>query len=328
MADMYPPKDRGKSLAIVGLLPYLGPALGPIVGGLIAERVHWPWIFWMMSIFASVVTVLGIVFIRESYTPVLLRRKAALESGQKSRDPSTVPSTAGCRGFFSRLATGLYRPLRLMVTRPVIQFIAVVNAVGFGIYAFMLSTFATLWIEQYKQSKTTSSLHYIAIALGTTGASQIGGRVLDWVYRRLSDRNNGEGKPEFRAPFLIPGVMMAPIGLFWYGWAAEKTLSWPVVDLGAMIFTLGDFMLGQGMLTYQLDEFAEYGASANAASRMLSNILAFAFPIFGPKLYGALGYGWGNTLMGFIAMVVGCPVPWIIWVWGAKLRALGRKQSE
>jgi MFS family permease len=79
MADMYGEKDRGKSLAIVTLLPYLGPALGPIVGGLATQLVHWSWIFWIMSIFNAVIIVFGFFCIRETYTPVLFRRKALAE---------------------------------------------------------------------------------------------------------------------------------------------------------------------------------------------------------------------------------------------------------
>jgi len=47
MADMYGEDERGKSLAMVNLLPFLGPALGPIVGGLVTYSIHWSWVFWM-----------------------------------------------------------------------------------------------------------------------------------------------------------------------------------------------------------------------------------------------------------------------------------------
>ncbi|KAJ8124467.1 hypothetical protein O1611_g9173 [Lasiodiplodia mahajangana] len=47
MTDMFHEKDRGKSLAIAGLLPYLGPALGPIIGGLVSQLIDWPWLFYI-----------------------------------------------------------------------------------------------------------------------------------------------------------------------------------------------------------------------------------------------------------------------------------------
>ncbi|KAK6954297.1 hypothetical protein Daesc_004264 [Daldinia eschscholtzii] len=256
MADMYHAKDRGKSLAIASFLPYLGPALGPIVGGIVVQLLYWPWLFWIVSIFDAAITVLGAIAIEESYTPVLLRRKAAATSGFIA--PALSPRQwAFWRDFLSRLLTYFKRPLELLIRRPVVQVISLVLAWNFG-----------------------------AI-------------IMDAIYGRLRDRpkNKGEGRPEFRAPYMVPGVLFIPIGLFWYGWAAEYHITWVMVDIGAIIFTCGSSILSQALLAYTLDIFGDLGASANAATRLLSNVLGFAFPIFAPRLYDRLGYGWGNSLL-------------------------------
>jgi len=328
MADMYRETDRGKSLAIASFLPYLGPALGPILGGVVTNSVAWPWVFWIMSLFNAAITLLGLFFIHESYTPVLLKRKA-----QKSEAGSVHTyrprSWSFWRDFFSRLSGNLARPVLLLARRPVIQVLAVLLALDFGIYTFLLSTFATLYIERYGQSKSVSSLHYIAIAIGSSASGQIGGRIMDVIYRRLRDRSpDGQGRPEFRVLWMVPGVMLTPVGLFWYGWSAECGVSWPMVDVGAAVFVLGSFVTSQALLAYQLDEFAEYGASANAATKLFSYVLGFAFPTFAPQLYEGLGYGWGNSLLAFVWIALVFPVPFALWFWGDKLRAWGREESE
>jgi hypothetical protein len=33
-------------------------------------------------------------------------------------------------------------------------------------------------------------------------------------------------KPEYRLITMIPGVILLPIGLFWYGWTADKGVFW------------------------------------------------------------------------------------------------------
>lgn len=153
---------------------------------------------------------------------------------------------------------------------------------------------------------------------------------MDIIYRRLRDRpkNKGEDRPEFRVPYMLPGVLFIPVGLFWYGWAAEYRIYWVMVDIGAIIFTCGSSIIAQALLAYTLDMFGELGASANAATRFLSNILGFVFPIFAPQLYDSLGYGWGNSLLAFIFVALGLPMPLLLWVWGERLRALGKKQHE
>ncbi|KAI0013863.1 major facilitator superfamily domain-containing protein [Xylariaceae sp. FL0662B] len=168
MADMYPPEERGKSIAIASLLPYLGPALGPIVGGLLTELVAWPWLFWAVSIFDAALLVVGLMCLRESYTPVLLRRKAASQLAAAQQMNSSLPpspsliSTAFWYDFFQKLSIYLLRPIRLLVRRPVIQVISFILALNFGIYTLILSTFATLFMDIYHESAATSSLHYIS----------------------------------------------------------------------------------------------------------------------------------------------------------------------
>ncbi|KAI8635403.1 major facilitator superfamily domain-containing protein [Xylariaceae sp. FL1651] len=387
MTDVFREKDRGKSLAIAGLLPYLGPALGPIIGGSVSQLINWPWLFYITSILDAVALLIGILVLRESYTPVLLRRKAARlgQSEQQqaadgtpiSPPPPPPPTTsmaqrAFWRDFFSQLGTSMLRPFQILVYRPVMHVVTLNLGLAFGIYTLTLSTFAQLWIGRYAQSPLSSSLHYIAISIGITLATQVGGRAMDWTYRRLRERDGGgarggrrrttrsvstttaaaaaaaaaagtagtntpvvassgklpPGKPEYRAPYMVPGVLLMPAGLFWYGWSAQYHYHWAVVDVGAAVFTMGSFTYSQALLAYTLDEFKEYGASANAALRVLSQVLGFAFPIFAPKLYDNLGYGWGNSLLAFIFIVLAFPIPLCLWVWGEKLRAIGRQRTQ
>ena len=223
---MFHEKDRGKSLAIASLFPYLGPALGPILGGLVSQLVEWPWLFYIVSIVEAVVLVLGILVLRETYTPVLLRRKAVTLSRAVEADLPTIatlPTTTQCRtawdDFFSRLGVNMLRPFQLLFYRPVMHIVTLNMGLAFGIYTLVLSTFAQLWVDRYGQSKLTSSLHYISISIGFTLTAQIGGRVMDWVYQCLRERDGtrrdqgntaatgdvGErlppGKPEYRVPY-------------------------------------------------------------------------------------------------------------------------------
>jgi MFS family permease len=324
---MYRPEHRGRSLALATFIPYIGPALGPIVGGVISQHLQWGWLFWTLSMFDAAIVLVGFCFFPECYTPALLRKKAALQRSDISGAPPSNRKFMLDKAFYqdlgARLRANLIRPLWLLVYRPAIQVIALIMALNFAIYCLLLSTYATLWIERYGESETISSLNYIAIAVGTIGASQAGGILMDWIYASLKERNNGETTPEFRVPFLIPAVILIPVGLFLYGWSAEKRLPWIVVDIGTAIFVCGSFMLAQGMLAYLLDEF-KHAASANAAARMLSNILGFVFPIFAPSMYASLGYGWANSLLGFIFVAVGMPIPVMLWYYGPRLRAIGR----
>lgn len=319
MADMYGEKDRGKSLAMVTLLPFLGPALGPIVGGLVTELVNWPWIFWIMSAFNAVILTLGVFVIRETYTPVLLRRKAVAEG----------TGTTATRLSTAQIRKQLLKPIQILIRRPVIWVNSLSATISFGSYALMLTSYATLWIKKYNQSELVSSLHYIAIAVGSTVSGQVGGHIMDAIYRSLSNRSaHGKGKPEFRIPYMVLGQILMPVGLLLYGWAAEYRLPWAVVDLGVVLFTIGSFVTGASNVAYQVGEFGKYSASAGAASRSVSYLLAFVFPIFAPLMYDDLGYGWGNCTLALATLVLGLPICWGLWFFGERLRAVGKTEED
>ena len=57
---------------------------------------------------------------------------------------------------------------------------------------------------------------------------------------------------------------------------------------------------------------------------MLRSLAGFGFPLFAPYMYRALDYGWGNTLLAGIAVALGIPAPWALWVFGRRLRERSR----
>lgn len=180
MADIHGKRERGKSLAITSFSPYLGPALGPIFGGIIAQSVVWPWVLWIMSILNNFLTLAGYCFIRESYTPVLLRRKTEYEAMSTS-EFQRIFKIQYWKELFPQLSVGIFRPFQILIRRPAIQLITFAFGVGFGfgIYTILISTFATLYIELHNQTVSISALHCIAIAIGAIAVSQIGGRIMD-----------------------------------------------------------------------------------------------------------------------------------------------------
>ena len=57
------------------------------------------------------------------------------------------------------------------------------------------------------------------------------------------------------------------------------------------------------------------------AATTLRNFAGFAFPLFVPAMYRSLGYGWGNTTIAAIAVIIGLPAPILVWKLGTRLRA-------
>jgi hypothetical protein len=70
---------------------------------------------------------------------------------------------------------------------------------------------------------------------------------------------------------------------------------------------------------YLVDAYELYAASELAANIIMRSITSAILPLCGLKMYHALGVGWGNSMLGFIAVAL-IPAPFLILRYGERLR--------
>lgn len=320
LSDLFYPEQRGKAISVYSLAPLLGPALGPIAGGFITENTTWRWVFYATTITDGLIQAFGLFFLQETYPPVLLeRKKKKLIKETGNTDLHTEWDNPN-RTIIQSLKTALARPFRLLATQIIIQILAIYMAFLYGNIYLVLSTFPTLWTNVYHESIGIGGLNYISLGTGLFIGTQICAPTQDRIYRVLKKRNNGVGKPEFRVLLMFPGAFCVPVGLFWYGWSAEAKLHWIMPNIGAAIFGVGVITGFQCIQTYIVDAYTTYAASAVGAVAVLRSLAGFGFPLFAPYMYDKLHYGWGNSLLGFLAIVLGWPAPFLLWKYGELLR--------
>lgn len=270
----------------------------------------------------AVIQVVGLFLLQETYAPILLKRKAT--SLRKSSGDQTLyteydhPERKG----FKILTTALVRPFILISTQLIIQVLAVHAAYIYGLMYLMLATYPLLWRspDHYNQDIDMGSLNYISLGIGFFLGSQICSRINDYIYKRLKQRNNGIGEPEFRSPLLILSSLLIPSALFTYGWTAQSNTHWIGPNFGAGMLAAGIIIGFQCSQSYTVDAYSRYAASAIASVTILRSLTAFGFPLFAPYMYDKLDYGWGASLLGFVAIGIGFPTPFLIWKYGETLR--------
>ncbi|KAJ9605949.1 hypothetical protein H2200_009798 [Cladophialophora chaetospira] len=328
LGDIWRPEQRGTSLGLYAFVPLLGAAVGPIIGGVVAQNTTWRWIFWGTSI-VQVVTVIGsIIVFKETYAPVILRGKAQKlrKKTGELRYMSSIEKLNSDRTAMWILRRSLSRPIRLLLFHPIVQIQTCLSAFNYGILYLVLTTYSTIWTAKYQQTADISGLHYIALCLGEIIGAVFGGPLMDLTYRRLRARNQGSTYPEFRAPILLPATALSVIGFLWYGWSAQSRAFWLLVDIGAAVLSIGMQLAGMVVQAYVIDSYHDHVSSASAGAQLVRSLTAFGFPLFAPAMYSAMGYGWANTLLALVSVVISVPAAWLIWFYGAKMR--GKVQSS
>ncbi len=262
----------------------------------------------------------GIVFLRETYAPKILHEKANRLRQETGKIDLHTAFEQPEHTLDHVLRSALVRPFILLGSQPIIQVLALYVAYLYGLMYLVLSTYPVLWSNVYHQSISIGGLNYISLGLGFFLATQITAPLNDRIYKRLKSKNNGVGRPELRIPLMVPGSFLVPIGLFIYGWSAQYEVHWIVPNIGVTIFSAGVIIGFQCIQTYIIDSYLRYAASAVAAAVVLRSWAGFGFPLFAPYMYRALDYGWGNTVLALIALVLGLPAPVLLWIYGQSLR--------
>ncbi|KAG5987547.1 hypothetical protein E4U54_004942 [Claviceps lovelessii] len=352
LSDLFAAEERGRAIGVYSLMPLLGPAVGPVAGGWIAETTTWRWVFYGSTIACAVVQVVGMAFLHETYAPVLLRRKAGTRPAERDDDGADGrergpgrerkrkrkrkrkrdPRRPGRRHrtLLRVLTQALVRPFRLLATQPIVQVLSLYLMFLYGMIYLILATFPALFATKYGQSPGVVGLNYISIGIGLFLGAQVCAPLQDRVYAALKRRYLPEGRPgrpEFRVPMMLPGAVLVPLGILIYAWTAEQPTHWLGPNVGAAVFALGSIIGFQCIQGYVVDAYPRYAASAVAAITVLRSLAGFAFPLFAQTLYDRLGYGWGGTVLAAVSVVVGWPAPFLLWKYGAALRARSKMSA-
>jgi len=213
----------------------------------------------------------------------------------------------------------------MLFLSPIVFVLSLYMAVVYG-YLYLLFTTLTLVFENnYGFSQGTVGLTFLGLGVGSLIGLFLFGMISDRLVKKMSAK--GEMKPEYRLPPLIPGSLLIPVGLFWYGWSAQARVHWIMPIIGTMWVGLGLMATFMPIQTYMVDAFTIHAASAIAANTVLRSLAGAFLPLAGPKMYGALGLGWGNSLLAFIALALS-PLSWIFYKYGERIRKSKRFKVE
>ncbi|PWW75238.1 MFS general substrate transporter [Tuber magnatum] len=317
VTDVFAVQERGVAMAILIFGPLLGPVIGPVGSGFLIEAAGWRSVFWVLAAASAVITLATFTFLNETYAPRILERKAASlrKSTGNPRRRSKLSSQLPQRQVFTR---ALVRPLKMLFLSSIVLALSVFVAIVYGYLYLLLTTFPMVFQETYGFTAGTSGLTYIGFGVGSLVGLLTCGALSD---RILNSRSavSGETKPEYRLVPVVYASVCTPIGLFWYGWSGHEKMHYLVPIAGTMFVGAGIIGSFIPVLTYMVDAFTVYAASALAANTVLRSILGAVLPLAGPRMYGALGLGWGNSLLALIAVAM-VPIPILFERYGERIR--------
>lgn len=178
----------------------------------------------------------ALLVLRETYPPTLLERKASRLRKETGNEKlvSKLDSGLSPKDLFIR---SIVRPTKMLFLSPIVLALSTFMAVAYGYLYLLFTTITEVFEGTYGFSQGTVGLTYLGIGVGSIMGLVAFGISSDLIMKKKAAK--GEMKPEYRLPPMIPGAMFIPVGLFWYGWTAEKHVFWLVPIVGTMFVGLG-----------------------------------------------------------------------------------------
>ncbi|KXN84342.1 hypothetical protein AN958_12696 [Leucoagaricus sp. SymC.cos] len=314
IADIWSSEGRGPATSLFTASVFLGPVLGPLISGFIIEsHVSWRWVFWVMMFFAAGCTLITVPFLPETYAPVILLKKV---KRLRKQDP------VANKHLYAEHEKQDWS-LKMLAMEPILVLVTIYLSIVYGLLYALFQAFPIIFVIRHNFTLSQTGLTFIGIGIGTTIGSIIN-FLTSRNYTSLITTYRGFPPAEYR---LIGGMIGSPIlvvGIFWLGWCGEySAVPWYVSGLSTIVVGCGISLIFMSFLSYLVDTYLMYSASAFAANTICRSAVAAAFPLFTVQMFTKLGVNWACTLIGLISLLF-LPSPFLFYKYGARIREKSR----
>jgi len=366
VADIVTRAERGKYIGYASMGVTLGPALGPIIGGLLTHYLGWRSIFWFLTIFAGAMTVLIILVLPETSRSVvgngsvppqkwnlsvldLYRRRQRRRLGtavevQTMAKRKRLPNPLEAVKIAFQKETGM---------------ILFSGALLYAGFFAVLAGLPSQLQQKYHFNTLQIGLCYLPYGLGSLTSRWTVGTLLDWNYRFVSAwilqksvkleinyqnrrharrlgieivKNRQQKLSDFpieiaRLQITLPLVYFACLSMIAYGWVMNfKT------NLAGPVITL--FLTGHtatgafsSLNTLIIDINVESPATAAAANNLVRCPFGAGAVAAAVPLINKIGMGWACTsVAGLWAAIT--PMLWVVFGSGFRWRQEKRRADK
>jgi multidrug resistance protein len=318
LADIWDPIERGNAMAVFSMMVFIGPSLGPVVGGFLELKEDWRWTFYVLLWFAGFVELL-IFTIPETHPPRVLLNKAKRIRALKIPGFENVqtPMEASGRSLMEIFKVALTRPWRILID-PISFACAIYMSVVYTLLYMLFTIYPIVFQQKRGWNAGVGELPLIGTAIGAV----IGGLLIFWQSARDKKHQDAGIKvpPEDRMVMGMVGGVLFPISMFWFAWSAEyNSVHWLVPTIAGIFVATSILLIFVAYLNYLTDSYLMFAASALAANTVCRSAAGAAAPLFTQYMFNALGVGGGGSLIGGVAVLL-APIPFIFYKYGGPIR--------
>ncbi|KAK3395414.1 major facilitator superfamily domain-containing protein [Sordaria brevicollis] len=317
LADLWRNEERGVPMAAFSAAPFIGPAIGPLVGGWL-QLAGWRWLYWIQLIMSFVVWVLITFTVKETYAPTILARRAKKLRKQSGDNSYVTEGDLDQRPFSERMTVFLIRPFQLLFRELIVLLISLYMSVLYGLLYMFFVAYPIIFEAGKGYSPGITGLMFIPLAVGVI-CSALCAPIVNKHYLKQVQKYNGKPPAEIRLIPMMVSCWFIPIGLFIFAWSSYPRLIWVGPALAGFPIGFGFIFLYNAANNYLVDSYQHQAASALAAKTFIRSFWGAGTVLFTEQMYHRMGDQWASTFLAFLGLLC-CLIPFAFWKWGARIR--------
>ncbi|KAJ8133583.1 hypothetical protein O1611_g36 [Lasiodiplodia mahajangana] len=357
VADISTSAERGQYAAFLALPTILGPSIGPVIGGAIAQYLGWRNIFWFLAITGGINLAVLLLFFPETCRKIvgdgsilpkksnqtllqLLQNRRKDQSHQVETGTPPVPDGEAPKAKFAW--DRFLSALTLLSEKELLVLSTYGGLLFAGLYAVGTAA-PSLFAKYYGYNGLEIGLLYLPLAAGSVLAVVLVGKSLNWNFhrhaRRLGitvEKGRHMDLSEFpiekaRIEVLIPPFILSVIVITAWGWTVENQVSVGVVVV--LVFLLGLGLSGTASVFSALitDIRPEKASAASASNNIIKFLLGAGMSAAIEPLISAVEPGKAFSIIASFYVVVS---PCLVVVvrkgmkWRREVREKDKRASE
>ncbi|KAK4864849.1 hypothetical protein LT330_001472 [Penicillium expansum] len=341
-ADIATTAERGKYIGPMAAGVMVAPALGPVIGGLLAKFLGWRSVFWFLVIVSGGYLVFYVLAMPEtarkivgngSAVPNEWWRRSVIQWWSKRQAQSDEEEQIGAEGpqKQSPHAKRLRFPNPLRSFAILLEWDALIIILYVGIVMFsniaLLTSTPNLFGPLYGFNELQIGLCFLPFGVSSCLGAVLYGKVIDYNYKRTAqklgfpvDRRKGDDLRNFpiehaRLQTVFPAMAIGVAAFIPYGWVLQQRVHLAVPLI--LQFIIGFcFVASLNCLnTLLIDLFPDKPATAASACNFVRCCLGAVGAAVISQMLNGMGWGWCFFFLGLV-MAVGMGLLWVENVYG------------
>ncbi|EXJ59505.1 uncharacterized protein A1O5_12130 [Cladophialophora psammophila CBS 110553] len=316
IGDITKREERGGYMGVFqgGLL--MPVAIGPVIGGVLADKLGWRSVFWFLTIYGGVCVLVIVLILPETLRSMVGNGSEepkgcaisllALYQRKKHLRQSITPSTEGEKPATKHI--DFMGPAKILLHWNTFCAIFYV-AIHYTAWQMILTAVSTLVQQKYHTSEIQVGLIFLANGAGSIIGTVLVGKFLDYDYKRILRKYGGDEqripieKARLRTVWIWSALECVSVLVF--GWTVNQGVHISVPIICFFVLGWAAISLQSVISTYLVDIHHTQSASAMAALNLVRCLLgAGGTAVVGP-LISSVHVGWAFTLLTGVMLFLG-----------------------